>query len=181
VVGATGCVREPSSNRVGGKESRVRRLLPGGGAEGTFTRFGYPHRLVHVDQPRDVQFMQGCFMTARLEDARRTGFDEALTGYGLAEDEDFSCRLARLGRIRYLPEAVVEHANRGFAKRDTRAFGRQVVANRAYLFRKNFRQTPLARAQFALLLLVLIGHRVANGDGQGARGLLEGAAQLARR
>jgi hypothetical protein len=49
-----------------------------------------------------------------------------------------------------------------------------VVVNRAYLFRKNFRRTPLARAQFALLVLMLLGHRILNRDWRGAAGLLRG-------
>lgn len=175
VIGVTGRVEEPASHRFGGQRSRLRALLPGGGAEGTFTRFGYPRRLVHPEVARDVEFMPGCFMSARREAAAQLRFDEALPGYGLAEDEDFSCRLSRLGRIRYLPDAVVRHDNSGFGGRDTREFGRQVVRNRAYLFRKNFAQTPLARAQFALLLVLLVGHRLVNRDLRGIVGLVEGA------
>ena len=180
VVGATGRVLEPDERRFGRKESRVRRLLPGGGEEGTFTRYGYPRRLLDLDRPRDLEFMQGCFMTARSEPARRLGFDEHLSGYALAEDEDFSCRLSRLGRIRYLPGAVVHHDNTGFTTRDPRAFGRQVVVNRAYLFRKNFPGTPLARAQFGMLVGALLAHRAVNRDWPGARGLLDGVREAWR-
>lgn len=180
VVGATGLVVEPASNAVGGKSAAVRRLLPGGGGEGRFTRYGYPNRLVDEHRDRDVEFMAGCFMAARSTTARQVRFDEELPGYALAEDEDFSCRLSRHGRIRYLSSAVVEHDNGGFGGRDRRAFGRQVVENRAYLFRKNFPQTRLARAQFGLLLLVLVLHRLANLDLQGARGIVEGTVRLVR-
>ena len=180
VVGVTGRVVEPASNRVGGKSAAVRRLLPGGGGEGRFTRYGYPNRLVDELADRDVEFMAGCFMSARADVARAVGFDEQLPGYGLAEDEDFSYRVSRHGRIRYLGQAVVHHDNGGFGGRDRRAFGRQVVRNRAYLFRKNFAQTPLARAQFGLLLLTLLVHRLLNRDLRGALGLVEGAAALAR-
>ena len=181
VVGATGRIMEPGDARVGGKESALRRLLPGGGVEGTFTRFGYPRRLTRPEIARDVEFMQGCFMTARTDAAREVTFDENLAGYGLAEDEDFSYRLSRLGRIRYLPDLVVHHDNTGYGTRDRRAFGRQVVANRLYLFRKNFPQTRLARIQFALLLLVLLAHRAANGDWRGMQGLVEGIIEAYRR
>jgi GT2 family glycosyltransferase len=177
VVGVTGKVIEPSSNRVGGKTSRIRTLLPGGGAQGGFTRFGYPRRLIDEDVDRDVEFMGGCFMSARLALARQVRFDEALPGYGLAEDEDFSYRLSRHGRVRYLAGAVVQHDNAGFHGRDRRAFGHQVVQNRRYLFRKNFPQTPVARAQFGLLLAVLVVHRLANRDAAGARGVLEAAVR----
>jgi GT2 family glycosyltransferase len=178
VVGATGRVIEPQSDRLGGPASSVRRLLPGGGEEGTFTRYGYPRYLSDPDQPRDVEFMQGCFMSARREFAAKVRFDEHLGGYALAEDEDFSYRLSRLGRIRYVPEIVVQHRKLGFGSQDARSFGRRVIVNRAYLFRKNFRQTPLARMQFAAFVLALVGHRLVNGEWQGARGLLEGAGQV---
>ena len=82
--------------------------------------------------------MKGCFMSARREAATTVRFDEQLTGYALAEDEDFSYRLSRLGRIRYAPEIVVQHRKLGFGAQDPRRLGRLVVVNRAYLFRKNF-------------------------------------------
>ena len=175
VVGATGRIVEPESGRRGGSRSTLRRLLPGGGHEGTFTRYGYPRYLRDLHSPADVEFMQGCFMSARRDLATQVLFDEELGGYALAEDEDFSYRLSRLGRIRYLPEIVVHHRKLGFGSQDARRFGRLVVKNRAYLFRKNFPQTPLARAQFGLLVLGLVGHRVVNGELRGALGLLEGA------
>jgi GT2 family glycosyltransferase len=180
VVGVTGRVIEPDDRPFGRKESRLRRLLPGGGVDGTFTRYGYPRRITDVDRSCDIEFMQGCFMTARLDQARSVGFDEDLMGYGFVEDEDFSCRLARVGRLRYLADAVVHHDNSGFSTRDRRNFGRRVVLCRAYLFRKNFAPTPLARAQFQLLLLILLAHRVVNRDWLGARGLIQGAIDVWR-
>jgi hypothetical protein len=77
-------------------------------------------------------------------------------------------------------DIVVEHRKLGFGSADERRFGRLVVINRAYLFRKNFEQTPLARAQFGLLVAMLVGHRVVNREWRGARGLLEGAGQVLR-
>jgi glycosyltransferase involved in cell wall biosynthesis len=175
VVGATGYIVEPDSWRRGDRRSLLRRVLPRGGRDGTFTRFGYPRFLRDLDRPADVEFMQGCFMSARRELALQVRFDEHLGGYALAEDEDFSYRLSKLGRIRYVPEIVVHHRKLGFGSQDARRFGFLVVKNRAYLFRKNFPQTRLARAQFGLLLLALVGHRLVNGEFQGALGVLEGA------
>lgn len=178
VVGVTGRVVEPEPHRKIGPRSTLRRFLPGGGREGTFTRYGYPRYLTDLDDGQDVEFMQGCFMSARLEAAKEIRFDEHLGGYALAEDEDFSYRLSRLGRIRYVPEIVVQHRKLGFGSADERLFGRLVVVNRAYLFRKNFERTPLARAQFALLVAMLVGHRLVNREWRGAQGLIEGAAQV---
>jgi GT2 family glycosyltransferase len=181
VIGATGRVIEPASRRFGHKHDPIRRILLAGGPQGSFTRFGYPRYLLDTATARDVEVMQGCFMTARKDAVERVGFDESLSGYALAEDEDFSYRLSRLGRIRYVPDAVVEHRKIGFASHDPRAFGRLAVKNRIYLFRKNFQRTPIARAQFCLLILLMLGQRLVNGEWAGARGLLEGVAESWRR
>jgi GT2 family glycosyltransferase len=124
--------------------------------------------------------MQGCLMSARKEALERVRFDERLAGYALAEDEDFSWRLSRLGRIRYLPDAFVDHKNTGFSSTGTRDFNRMVVVNRSYLFRKNFKATPLARAQFAGLIALLMLHRVLNREWAGVRGLAEGSLEAWR-
>jgi GT2 family glycosyltransferase len=177
VVGAT-CrivdVMGPEGSRVAGRTSRVRILLRGGGRDGTFTAAGYPRRLVDQTVSTDVEFMPGCFMSARTQVARGVRFDERLTGYGLAEDEDFSYRLSLHGRVRSLGHAVVEHDNAGVrAGGDRRAFAHQVVRNRSYLFEKNFPQTRRARAQFTLLMVILVVHRLVNHDLAGARGVIE--------
>jgi GT2 family glycosyltransferase len=181
VVGATGKIVEPPSWGIGGKQSLVRRLLFAGGAEGTFTRFGYPRYLQNLDRPTDVEVMQGAFMSARRDAAAFVRADERLGGYALTEDEDFSYRLSRRGRVRYLPEAVVVHRKTGFTSQNQRALGRMVIVNRAYLFRKNFRRTLLARLQFVLLVLLLIVHRLVNREWAGAFGLVEGVVQAWRK
>jgi GT2 family glycosyltransferase len=180
VVGATGRVIERDPRRFGNRRSLLRRLLFGTARDGTMTRFGYPRRLQELHEERDVEFMQGCLMSGRRDAVARTGFDERLPGYGLCEDEDFSYRLSRLGRVRYLPAAVVTHENTGFRTSATREFNRELVVNRAYLFRKNFRQTPLSRIQFAGFVPVLLMHRILNGDWRGAWGLVEGAREAWR-
>jgi GT2 family glycosyltransferase len=181
VVGATGQVVEPHAHRRVGMRSAVRRFLPGGGAEGSFTRYGYPRYIQDVERPRDVEYMMGCFMSARREAAARVGFDERLGGYALAEDEDFSYRLSRLGRIVYLPEARVVHKKLGYSSKDSREFARLVVRNRAYLFRKNFDRGLLARVQFGFLILMLLVHRLVNRDWRAARGVVDGALEVGRR
>ena len=182
VVGATGRVIEQPDERIGNPRSRLRRLLVGRN-EGRFTRYGYPRYLADdLETPRNVEYMLGCFMSARRDAAARVRFDEALGGYALAEDEDFSYRLSRRGQIRYDPEIVVLHHKFGFSSaKDTREFGRLVVRNRAYLFRKNFPQTVRARLEFAGLLAMLVGHRLVNRQWDGARGIVDGAVELWRR
>ena len=180
VVGATGHLREPGDVRVGGADSRLRRLLFASSRQGTFTPFGYPHYLRSGAGEQDVEFMPGCFMTARRAVAADVWFDEGLRGYALAEDEDFSYRLSRRGRIRYLPEIEVLHKKIGFGSLDSRSLGRLVVVNRWYLFGKNFRRTPVTVAQFALLVGMLMGHRALNRQWRGVVGILEGARDVIR-
>lgn len=181
VVGATGRVIEPQGRRFGNSRSAVRRLLFRGGGEGTMTRFGYPRRLQDLTRSRDVEFMQGCLMSARTDVARELRFDERLPGYGLAEDEDFSYRLSRRGRVRFAADVEIEHKNTGGSGSATRSFNRTVVVNRTYLFRKNFKRTPIARIQFAGLILLLAAHRAVNREWQGVRGLVDGAVEAWRR
>lgn len=171
VVGVTARIVEPHGNVVGGKVSLLRRLYNFGGTPGTFTPAGYPRRLQDEGVRQDIEFMQGAFMSARLAQARLVRFDELLPGYGLAEDEDFSRRLSQLGRIRYLGDVEIQHDNSGFAGRDRVAFAHTVVRHRRYLFHKNFEQTPSTRAQFALLMGVLVVHRLLNRELRGAAAL----------
>jgi glycosyltransferase involved in cell wall biosynthesis len=172
IVGVTGRVVEPRATRrrFVAHHSRFRRWIPGGGRQGTFTRFGYPRYIYELDDTWDVQFMPGCFMCARRAAAEAVLFDEQLE---LAEDEDFSFRLSQLGRIQHRPEIVVYHQKLGFTARDPRSFDARLAWARRYIFEKNFEQTRRARAQFALLRAALVGHRVVNGDFAGARGVLE--------
>jgi GT2 family glycosyltransferase len=175
-IGVTGRVIEPRGRWIIAHDSKFRRWIPGGGRQGGFTRYGYPRYIHDVDEPRDVDFMPGCFMCARTAAARAVGFDEQLA---LAEDEDFSFRLSQVGRLRYRPELSVVHRKLGFASREPRSFDQELARTRRYLFRKNFEQTALARAQFRLMLIALVVHRIVNGDLQGARGLVQ--AQRGRR
>jgi len=180
VVGATGKITEDYAHAVGGVGSRARSLLLGG-PDGTMTPFGYPRRIQDANAERDVEFMDGCFMSARRELALRLRFDEAMNGYALAEDEDFSYRLSRVGRIRYDPRAAIHHRTLGVSSARSREFNKTLVVNRAYLFRKNFRRTLVTRAQFGLLVATLAVHRALNRDWPGLRGVVEGAVEAWRR
>ena len=174
VVGATGRVVEPADRWIGHKHDPIRRLLLAGGPEGTFTSFGYPRYLIDQTSPKDVEFMQGCFMSARTSVARVVRFDEDLAGYSIVEDEDFSYRLSRTGRIRYLPEALVNHRKRGF---NMMTRGRLDVlpfpAVRTSSGRTSIRGP--ARMRFFLLIAMMIGQRLINFEWRGAIGVTEGA------
>ncbi len=181
VVGATGWIEGPSCDRLGSNpNSRLRWLLLGGGRQGSMTSFGFRRPIIDVEQPRDVQFMPGPFMSARRDVATEVRFDERLAAYSLGEDDDFSYRLSQRGRIRYAPAAVVKHQELGWRHMDRRQMDCLQVVNRTYLFRKNFTQTLRARASFALLLALLCGHRVVNREWSGLRGLVDGMRHVRR-
>ena len=69
----------------------------------------YEYRdLCTQDQAVDVELASGCFMLVRTEALRTVGgFDEAFFLY--FEDFDLSLRLARLGRLVYLPTMRIVH------------------------------------------------------------------------
>ncbi len=182
VIGATGKVVEREDRRFGQRAASIRRILFPGGPDGSMTSFGYPRRMVDTERERDVEWMQGCFMSARADLLQRVSHDEQIAGHLEGEDEDFSYRLSREGRIVYLPKAVLHHKQLGFrsSRAQEREFNRNIVIVRAYLFRKNFRRTVATRVQFALLIGVLAAHRVLNREWAGAKGLLDGAAYVWR-
>jgi GT2 family glycosyltransferase len=181
VVGATGRVVEPSGGRIGSDgESRLRWLVLGGGRQGTMTSFGFRRPIVDVERPRDVQYMPGALMSARRAIAAEVRFDERLSGYALGEDDDFSYRLSRRGRMRYVPGAVVDHLALGTRTMDRRVQDRLVIVNRTYLYRKNFGGTMRGRVGFLALIGVIFGHRVLNREWQGVRGLIDGLREVRR-
>lgn len=182
LVGATGRVIQPGSGRIGSDpHSRLRRLVLGGGRQGTMTSFGFRRPLVDLDSEHDLQYMPGTFMSARRRAAASVRFDERLEGYALGEDDDFSWRLSHEGRIRYLPGAVVHHLEQGQRTSDPRAFNRNLVVNRAYLLEKNFGTGLGVRLGFGALLAIYCAHRVLNREWRGLRGLLDGMLELRRR
>jgi glycosyltransferase involved in cell wall biosynthesis len=184
VVGVTGRVLQPSSTRIGSDvESSLRRTVLGGGRQGSMTSFGFRRPIVDLDIARRIEYMPGTNMSARRAAALEVGFDENLQhlgGYSLCEDDDFSYRLSRKGAIEYAPAAAVHHDLVGEGTRNRRELDRSVVANRTYLFRKNFRPTVRAKLGFATLLAVLFGHRILNREWQGVRGLLDGLRDVWR-
>lgn len=181
VVGATGFVREPPAPRFGSDtHSWLRWALVGGGRQGTMTSFGFRRPIVQVDRARDVEFMPGSLMTARREVADAVRFDERLTGYALGEDDDFSYRVSRRGRVRYEPAIIVDHNEIGFRTMDRRARDRRQIINRTYLFEKNFARHRRARAAYAVLVAMMFAHRVVNREWDGLRGLADGLAYVLR-
>ena len=185
VIGVTGRVLQRADERIGSNiESPLRRMVLGGGRQGSMTSFGFRRPILDLDTPRSMEYMPGTFMSARRSAAAEVRFDEGLqrlSGYALGEDDDFSYRLSRRGIIRYEPSAAVHHRSLGKTTMDRRVLDRLVVTNRAYIYRKNFPQTFRSRLGFAALIVMYFGHRVLNRDWPGVRGLLDGLRDLRRR
>jgi len=181
VVGATGRILNPKESRIGSETgSRLRWLVLGGGRQGTMTSFGFRRPIVDVERPCEMQYMPGSLMSARRSLAAEVRFDERLGGYALGEDDDFSYRLSRHGRVLYVPEAVVRHESLGTRAIDRRALDRLVIVNRTYLFRKNFAGTLRARVGFIALIGIIFAHRIINREWRGVRGLLDGLREVRR-
>jgi GT2 family glycosyltransferase len=179
VVGATGRVTQARRARFGNSR-RLRWLLLGGGRPGTMTSYGYRRPILDPGVPCDVEYMYGPLMSALRTVAAQVRFDERLGGYSLCEDDDFSFRLSRVGRVRYVPDARVQHHETGRRSADQRSLERLRVIDRAYMFHKNFPRTVRARAGFAALIATLCAHRAVNGEWSGLRGLLDGVRELRR-
>ena len=178
LVGVTGRVIEDPRPRLGSNtDTRLRWLLVGGGREGGMNRFGMRCPILRVNEPRDVEYMPGPFMSTHRWLAAETRFDERLTGYGLGEDNDFSYRLSRRGRVRYEPSLAVNHHEIGFRTMDHRERDRAQIKNRIYLFRKNFSKSLGAKLGFTMLIMMMFVHRALNREWNGLRGLAEGLWQ----
>ena len=67
----------------------------------------------------------------------RERFDEALPGYGLAEDWDFTKRAARHGALVIVPGARVDHEHSPTNRHDPRAYMRMRRNNILYLYDKH--------------------------------------------
>lgn len=182
VIGATGLViaARPQSRLGSDSHSRLRWLLIGGGREGTMTSFGFRRPIVRVHQARDVEFMPGTLMSARRDIAAEVRFDERLRTYALGEDDDFSYRLSRRGRLRYEPSITVDHHEIGFRSMDRRARDRRQMINRTYLFHKNFSNGRRTNAAYALLVAMMFAHRVLNREWDGVMGLADGLGHVRR-
>ena len=177
VIGATGLILEPANPRLA-SSGRLRRVVLGGGQQGTMNRFGFRRPLVDLDRGHDMEFMYGPLMSARREFAATVRFDEGLGAYALGEDDDFSYRLSRRGRLRYEPTAVVHHHELGRRGMNQRKLNRIHVVNKTYLFHKNFAVTRRARVCFAVLLAMLFVHRMLNREWSGLLGLAEGIKEV---
>jgi GT2 family glycosyltransferase len=92
--------------------------------------------------------LYGCNMAARLSVAQGLRFDEHLPLYGWQEDVDFSCQLAKLGRMERARELTGIHLGTSSGRTSGLRFGYSQVANIIYLRRKG---TITARHGYGLM------------------------------
>ena len=86
---------------------------------------------------RDLMWLSGCNMAYRYETIKNMRFDEYFTAYGLGEDLEFSWRVAKLGCLRFVPEARLKHFESPVARLDNRKIGKMYFLNKWYIVRKH--------------------------------------------
>lgn len=90
-----------------------------------------------ADAPLSVQWLSGCSMSFRTEIVRRLRFDEALRGYALMEDVDFSFRAGRVGRLVLEPRARLVHTLSRLGRWHGPSRHRAGVCRRGWFVEKN--------------------------------------------
>ena len=76
---------------------------------------------------------------------------------------------------------MLVHRNTGFSTSSARAFNRRLVVRRHYTLEKSFSERRGGHAHWWLMMGITLAHRAVNGDWQGARGVVEGLSDVARR
>lgn len=89
--------------------------------------------------------LYGCNMVVRRAAAADLRFDENLPLYGWQEDIDYSCRLARRGRMISDPAVTGIHMGVRGARQPGKRVGYSQIANIIYLSRKGTMQPELGR------------------------------------
>lgn len=84
-----------------------------------------------------VQWLSGCSMSYRAEVVRQIRFDEALPGYALMEDTDFSFRARRAGELVLEPRARLVHNVSPTERWDHRSRHRAATYRRGWFVSKN--------------------------------------------
>jgi GT2 family glycosyltransferase len=106
---------------------------------GSYTRSGMsvPWRF-HAPTAEVVggDWLPGCAMMLKTEAAAKVRFDEALGGYGQAEDLDFSLRLRAEGRLAMAGAARCEHAHAPEGRPDAFRIGQMEIAHRHRIWRR---------------------------------------------
>lgn len=117
----------------------------------------------HIHAPlRDhaVAVLAGCNMCYRREVFHRHGltFDERLSHYGYMEDQDFSYRVSRHGRMEQLANARLVHHVSPASRPGQKDLFENYIINSFYIFRKNHSADGCAYIWYGLRLLGKLLH-----------------------
>lgn len=128
VVGVTGRVLADGVNNAGLTEAEALAHLSG-------------HRLpmkhwASGESPREIDSAYGCNMAFRDVVLTECLFDENLPLYGWQEDQDFTSRARKFGKVMYRPECRGVHLGTKSGRISGRRFGYSQIANPWYLSRK---------------------------------------------
>ena len=142
--------------------------------DGKFQMSGFPTYPYGFGNVTEVECVPGGLTAYRKEVFREFSFDEALTGYGYMEDDDFSYRVSKKFKNVYTPYAKVVH-NESPAARDKRYESRKMMMkNYYYLFRKNIPQDFLHQGAFWWSVLGLALNEIITLNFAGFNGIMEG-------
>jgi GT2 family glycosyltransferase len=86
--------------------------------------------------PRELNAVYGCNMAFRDIVASSHRFDENLPLYGWQDDQDYTYRAKRLGRVLYVPDCVGVHLGAKSGRVSGLRFGYSQIVNPWYLVRK---------------------------------------------
>lgn len=117
--------------------------LPAAGLLGRFNKNGSVDRAARNFFARDVEgcldlmWLSGCNMAYRREVFEHELFDEFFETYGLGEDLEFSYRVAKRGKLAFVPQARLVHHESPTARIGLRRLGRMYVINKSYIVKKH--------------------------------------------
>jgi len=155
-------------------------MIPSAGS-GRFRLSTFPTVPTGTDE-RDVECFACGNMGVRTSIARLLRFDEALgdpaTGFAYCEDDDFARRLARVGRIRYVPAAALWHNAQRQVGGDNPRLYASLVENAWYLRRKNWPPSRLTDVAFIWACLGLLLRYLVERRPAAAHGVLAGVGRL---
>ena len=142
--------------------------------DGKFQLSGFPTYPYGFEKVTEVECVPGGLTAYRKEVFMEFSFDEALTGYGYMEDDDFSYRVSKKFKNVYTPYAKVVH-NESPAGRDKRYESRKMMMmNYYYLFKKNIPQNFWHQGAFWWSVLGLMLNEIITLNFTGFKGLMAG-------
>ena len=159
-----------------------RKIFGSGGwwpnASGRLRAGFFPEGVSRADEPKEVEFFMGWFMSYRRAAMGSERFDEALSGYAYLEDIDFSYRVSRRYTLVWTPRARGRHLRATGERLSRKQLLRMMVANHFYLHRKNLPQTLRYKAAlwwaFAGLLILNTTRAIRFRSTDHVTGLIEG-------